>query len=161
MFGKAKSSGIDLDLGCLFELSDGHKGAVQALGNTFGDFNRAPYIHMAGDDRTGANSSGEFLYINGDHLKDLQRVCIYAFIYEGVANWGQADGVVTLTVPGHPPVEVRLDNHDNSKNMCAIAMIENEGGNLKITKLGEYFAGHVQLDERYQWGLRWKAGSKD
>jgi len=45
--------------------------------------------------------------------------------------------------------------------MCAIAMIENEGGNLKITKLGEYFAGHVQLDERYQWGLRWKAGSKD
>jgi tellurite resistance protein TerA len=44
---------------------------------------------MAGDDRTGANSSGEFLYINGDHLKDLDRVCIYAFIYEGVANWGK------------------------------------------------------------------------
>ncbi len=161
MFGKAKPSGVDLDLGCLFELSDGRIGAVQALGNTFGDFDRAPYIHMAGDDRTGASSSGEFLYINGDHLKDLHRVCIYAFIYEGVANWGQADGVVTLTVPGHPPVEVRLDNHNNSKNMCAIAMLENESGSLKITKLGEYFSGHVELDQRYGWGLRWKAGSKD
>ncbi len=161
VFGKTRTSGVDLDLGCLFELSDGLKGAVQALGNTFGDFNYPPYIHMTGDDRTGANASGEFLYINGDHLKDLQRICIYAFIYEGVANWGQADGIVTLTVPGHPPVEVRLDNHDNSKNMCAIAMIENEGGNLKITKLGEYFSGHRELDQRYGWGLRWKAGSKD
>lgn len=161
MFGKTKSSGIDLDLGCLFELSDGYKGVVQALGNAFGDFNQEPYIHMAGDDRTGANASGEFLYINGDHLKDLHRICIFAFIYEGVANWGQADAVVTLTVPGHPPVEVRLDNHDNTKNMCAIAMIENDGGRLKITKLGEYFSGHLELDHRYGWGLHWRKGSKD
>lgn len=161
MFGKTKSSGIDLDLGCLFEMADGNKGGVQALGNAFGDFNRPPYIHLAGDDRTGANVSGEFLYINGDHLKDLRRICIFAFIYEGVANWAQADGVVTLTVPGHPPVEVRLDNHDNTRNMCAIAMIENDGGDLKITKLGEYFASHVDLDRRYQWGLRYTKGSKD
>lgn len=160
IFGGGKSSGIDLDLGCLFEMTDGQKGAVQALGNSFGAFDSPPYIHMAGDDRTGANASGEFLYINGDHLKDIRRVCIYAFIYEGATNWAQAEGVVTLTVPGHPPIEVRLDNHDNSKNMCAIAMIENDGGSLKITKLGEYFSGHKFLDERYGWGLRWVAGSK-
>ena len=30
------SSGIDLDLGCLYELKDGKKGTVQALGNAFG-----------------------------------------------------------------------------------------------------------------------------
>lgn len=161
MFGKAKTSGIDLDLGCLYEMTDGTKWGVQALGNAFGDFNRPPYIHLAGDDRTGANASGEFLYINGDHLKDLRRICIFALIYEGVANWGQADGVVTITVPGHPPVEVRLDNHDNTRNMCAIAMIENDGGNLKITKLAEYFPGHLELDQRYQWGLNYKKGSKD
>ncbi len=29
-------NGIDLDLGCLYELKDGKKGAVQALGNSFG-----------------------------------------------------------------------------------------------------------------------------
>jgi tellurite resistance protein TerA len=83
-----KGGGDRPDLGCLFELSDGRKGAVQALGNTFGT-SIARHTSMAGDDRTGANSSGEFLYINGDHLKDLDRVCIYAFIYEGVANWGK------------------------------------------------------------------------
>ncbi|MDR1462206.1 MAG: TerD family protein, partial [Azoarcus sp.] len=153
LFGGAK--GIDLDLGCLFELSNGEKGAVQALGNTFGSYDRPPYIHMAGDDRTGASASGEFLYINGDHLKDIKRICIYAFIYEGAANWGQADGVVTVTVPGHPPVEVRLDNHDNSKNMCAVAMLENDRGELKLTKLAKYFASHPALDNDYNWGLRW------
>lgn len=161
LFGNRKGPGVDLDLGCLFELANGQKGAVQALGNAFGDFSRPPYIQMAGDDRTGAVASGEFLYINGDHLKDIHRVCIYAFIYEGVANWGQADAVVTLSVPGHPPIEVRLDNHDNRKNMCAIAMIENETGQLKITKLGEYFFGHPDLDRRYGWGMHWVEGSKD
>ena len=161
MFGGGKSSGIDLDLGCLFEMADGVKGAVQALGKSFGSYDRPPYIHMAGDDRTGANTSGEFLYINGDQLKELRRVCIFAFIYEGAANWGQADGVVTLTVQGHPPIEVRLDNHDNTKNMCAIAMLENDGGQLRVTKLGDYFPGHVELDKRYSWGMRWSQGSKD
>ena len=161
LFGGGGPKGIDLDLGCLFEMTDGTKSTVQALGETFGCYERAPFIHMAGDDRTGANESGEFLYINGDHLKDLKRICIYAFIYEGVANWGQADGVVTLTVPGHPPIEVRLDNHVDGKNMCAIAMLENDRGELRISKLGEYFGGHVELDKRYGWGLRWQRGTKD
>ena len=115
---------------------------------------------MAGDDRTGASTSGEFLYVNGDHLKDIRRICIYAFIYEGAANWSQADGVVTVSVPGHPPVEVRLDNHDNGKNMCAIAMLENDGGELKLTKLAQYFSSHPALDAHYNWVLRWVAGSK-
>ena len=38
------AKGIDLDLGCLFELQDGRKGVVQALGNAFGDLERPPYV---------------------------------------------------------------------------------------------------------------------
>ena len=159
--GAAASGGaIDLDLGCLFELSDGKRSVVQALGNTFGAYEQAPYIHMAGDDRSGQSANGEFLYINGDKLQHIKRICIYAFIYEGVANWAQADGVVTVSVPGHPPIEVRLDGHEERKNLCAIAMLENVDGQLRVTKLAEYFSGHVQLDEHYGWGLRWQAGSK-
>jgi tellurite resistance protein TerA len=51
--------------------------------------------------------------------------------------------------------------------MCAIAMIENTGGKLQITKLVEYFhhAGskstHQLINERFGFGLRFKAGSKD
>lgn len=160
LLGK-KGRGIDLDLGCLFEMSDGGKSIVQALGNSFGAYDRPPYIHLAGDDRTGSNADGEFIYINGDRLQQIRRICVYAFIYEGVANWAQADGYVTLTVPGHPPVEVRMDGHDNRRSVCAIAMLENSGGELKVTKLAEYFPTQKEMDERYRWGLRWEVGSKD
>ena len=60
------SSGIDLDLGCLYELKDGRKGVVQALGNAFGSLNQPPYISLDGDDRTGAVKTGENLRINGN-----------------------------------------------------------------------------------------------
>lgn len=157
----ANKKGIDLDLGCLYELMDGSKHVVQALGNSFGSYERPPYIHLAGDDRTGASASGEFLYVNGDHLKDIRRICVFAFIYEGVANWAQANGVVTVTVPGHPVIEVRLDGHQPNLTMCAIAMLENDGGALRVTKLAEYFAGHPDLDRRFNWGMQWTRGSKD
>ncbi|MEF8699813.1 MAG: TerD family protein [Candidatus Accumulibacter sp. UW26] len=160
LFGRRRTSGIDLDLGCLFEMANGTKGAVQALGNSFGAYDRPPFIHMTGDDRTGENAAGEFLYVNGDHLAELRRICIYAFIYEGAANWGQARGVVTVSVPGHQPVEVCLDGHDDRMNMGAIAMLENDRGELRVTKLAEYFAGHRELDQRYGWGLRYQAGAK-
>ena len=41
-----KRGAIDLDLGCLFEMQDGFKGAVQALGNRFGDLREEP-LHPA------------------------------------------------------------------------------------------------------------------
>ena len=50
--------GIDLDLGCLYELKNGRKGAVQALGNAFGSLKEPPYIALDGDDRTGAVTTG-------------------------------------------------------------------------------------------------------
>ena len=39
LFGMRRGNAIDLDLGCLWEFSDGSKGVVQALGNAF----QAPY----------------------------------------------------------------------------------------------------------------------
>ncbi|HAP79624.1 MAG TPA: tellurium resistance protein, partial [Ruminococcus sp.] len=37
---------IDLDLGCLYEMKDGRKGSIQALGNNFGSLERFPYIAL-------------------------------------------------------------------------------------------------------------------
>jgi tellurite resistance protein TerA len=93
------SNGVDLDLGCLYELRNGQKGCVQALGNAFGSYHSAPFIELDGDDRTGAVSGGENLRINGNKIADIKRVLVYSFIYEGVANWSEADGVVTLKYP--------------------------------------------------------------
>jgi tellurite resistance protein TerA len=155
------SKGVDLDLACLFELKDGKKGAIQALGDSFGDLNRFPYICLDGDDRTGSVTTGENLRINGKFISEIKRVVVFAFIYEGVTNWSEAEGVVTITQGGGPDIEVRLNEHDNRKGMCAIAMITSVNDQtFSIERLVEYFSGHQELDEAYKWGLRWVQGSK-
>ncbi|AIQ57547.1 TerD family protein [Paenibacillus borealis] len=155
------SKGVDLDLGCLFELKNGLKGTVQALGESFGSLNRPPYISLDGDDRTGSIATGENLRINGHYLSEISRIVIFAFIYEGITNWSQADALVTIRQQGGPEIEVRLDEHNNNKGMCAIAMIRNQNDEtFSVERLVEYFAGHEELDHRYNWNLRWEAGSK-
>lgn len=152
---------IDLDLGCLFELADGRKSVVQALGNVFGSFASAPYIALSGDDRTGDVSQGETLRINGAHWSEIQRIIIFANIYDGVPNWQQTDGVVTVTMPDQPPIEVRMTEGRNDRRLCGVVLIENDGGQLKATRIVEYFRDQQVLDERLNWGLRWTAGRKD
>lgn len=152
---------IDLDLGCLFELADGRKSVVQALGNVFGDFAEAPYIELSGDDRTGDLSQGETLRINGAHWGDIRRIAVFANIYDGVPNWQQTDGVVLVTMPDQPPIEVRMTDGRNDKRVCGVVLIENDGGRLKATRIVEYFGNQSSLDKRFGWGLRWVAGRKD
>ena len=159
-------TGIDLDLGCMYEMADGRPGLVQALGNAWGDFDRAPFIKLEGDDRTGQVTGGENLHINGDHFNDIKRGLIFAFIYRGAANWAATDGVVTINMPDQAPIEVRL-NQGGDQMMCAIAMIENRSGSLQVTKLEEYFSqqgkqsAHELMDKRFGFGLRWTTGRKD
>ncbi|KWX78158.1 tellurium resistance protein TerA [Paenibacillus riograndensis] len=155
------SKSIDLDLGCLFELKNGIKGSVQALGESFGSLNRPPYISLDGDDRTGSIATGENLRINGHYLSEISRIVIFAFIYEGITNWSEADAIVTIKQQGGPEIEVRLDEHNNNKGMCAIAMIRNQNDEtFSVERLVEYFGGHQELDQYYHWNLRWEAGSK-
>lgn len=151
----------DLDVGCLYELMNGEKSAVQALGNTFGNYTSPPYIALDADDRTGSSASGENLRINGQHWEQIRRVLIYAFIYEGAPNWAEAEARITLKMPGQPEIEVRLDSHRNDRPMCAIALLENQGGAVKITKLVDYHRGHLDMDQAHHWGLEWVRGSKD
>lgn len=158
-FKKAKA--IDLDLGCLYELEDGQKGCVQALGNAFGSLNRPPYIALDGDDRTGAAEGGENLRINGAEVSRIKRVLVYTFIYEGIANWQEADGVVTVKCPGSPDIVVRMDEYGSREPMCAIAMLENYmGQTFSVEKLVRFFSGHREMDQAYGWGLDWRPGRK-
>ena len=157
---RGKSGGIDLDVGCLYELENGKKGAVQALGNAFGDFRDEPFIQLMGDDRTGSVSDGEWLRINGKEWRKVRRVLVYAFIYEGAPNWQATDGVITLYIPGEAPIEVRLSEEGGTKGMCAIALLENIGGSVKVNRKVEFFKGHSDMDKAFGWGMRWAAGSK-
>lgn len=156
-----KSNNVDLDLGCLYEMKNGDKGCVQALGKSFGSLNQLPYVQLDADDRTGAVTGGENLRINGNKISEIKRILVYAFIYEGVANWSQADAVVTLNYPAGPSIEVKMDEHRNGKIMCAIAMIENVNNEtFKVERLVEYFSGHQDMDRAYGWGMRWSGARK-
>ena len=159
-FGKT-STGVDLDLACLYELKNGNKGVVQALGDSFGSLNREPYIMLDGDDRTGAVNTGENIRINGSKVADIKRILVFTFIYKGVSNWSEADGIVTLKQNGGPDIVVKLDEFDSKLPMCAIAMIENQGDEtFSIERIVRHFSGHKDLDAAYGWGMRWVAGSK-
>ncbi|MBQ3010256.1 MAG: TerD family protein [Oscillospiraceae bacterium] len=152
---------IDLDLGCLFELKNGQKGTVQALGNAFGSLDRAPYIALDGDDRTGAVATGENLRINGNMISQIKRVLVYTFIYEGVANWQQADATVTIKYPGAEDIIVKMDTFNSSLGMCGLVLFENVNDEtFSVEKIVQFYRGHRDLDAAFNWGLRWVAGSK-
>ena len=152
---------VDLDLGCLFELKDGRKGAVQALGNSFGSYDTAPYIVLDGDDRTGANANGENIFINGDKIKEIKRILVYTFIYEGAANWQQVDGKVRINISGQEEILINMDEYKNGYNMCALIMLENVNDTtFSVEKLVRYFQGHEKMDRAYNWGMKWVPGRK-
>lgn len=152
---------IDLDLACLFELKDGRKGVVQALGNTFGSLTSPPYVQLDQDDRSGQAVGGENLLISSQHQSEIARLVVFAFIYEGVANWSQADAVATIHQPGGEPITIALDEHRDGVVMCAIAHLDNGTGAMELSREVIYFAqGHRELDAHYGWGMNWTAGSK-
>ena len=159
IFGGSEGN-IDLDLGAYVRGKNGSKTIVQALGDTFGDLDGFPYARLMGDDRTGAVEEGEWIYINGDRLDELEEIVIYAFIYEGVPNWGETDGRVTIQIANQPEIETRLMGTDNSLPMCAIARILNKGGVLAVERLDRYFQGHRDMDRAFGWGFKWSPGRK-
>ncbi|MFG1929932.1 Tellurium resistance [Mycobacterium sp. NPDC048908] len=153
---------VDLDLGCLYELSTGEKGVIQALGNAFGSDIRSPYIALDGDDRTGAATGGENMRINLEVPERFRRILIFAMIYEGAPNWAAVDGVVTMYPTSGPQVEVRMDSPNNGARICAIAQVYYAEGALHVNREVQYINGSQStLDRAYDWGMRWTKGSKD
>jgi len=155
---------IDLDLGCLYEFTDGSKGVVQALGRAFSASPRGvadPVIRLDGDDRSGSNAEGENLFINLAHAQQIRRVLVFALIYEGAANWAAADGVVTLYPASGPQIEVRLDEARDGARICAIALLEQSGNDLSVRREVNYINGsQSKLDAAYGWGMNWAPGRK-
>ena len=152
---------IDLDLGCLFELKNGIKGSVQALGNNFGSLERMPYISLDGDDRSGSSANGENLRVNGKMISQIKRILVYTFIYEGAANWREANGVVTVKCPGSQEIIVRMDEYGSNLPMCAIALLENNNDEtFSVEKIVRFCQGHRFMDRDFGWGLNWVPGRK-
>ena len=148
----------DLDLGCLYVMKNGDMGAIQALGNRFGSERFAPYILLDKDDRSGGAVDGENLYILRPEL--IQQVLVFAFIYEGTSDFTSVNGRLNIKDAGGNEIAIRLNNPDARRTFCAIAMFENVGGRIEVSKEERYFNGHQDCDEHYGFGFQWKAGSK-
>jgi len=157
---KRRTAGIDLDLGCLWELRDGSRGVVQALGNTFGAIDDPPYVQLDKDDRSGTATDGENLFVSGRHSAEIKRLAVFAFIYEGVQQWSQADGVVTIHPPEGAPVTIPLDERGDGSPMCAVCVITGHSGGFTIERRVQYVSGHIELDNLFGWNLTWRAGRK-
>ncbi|MDQ0785544.1 TerD family protein [Streptomyces sp. B3I8] len=157
---------LDLDLCALFELADGRKGVVQALGNAFGALDRPPYIHLDGDDRTGAVETGENLTINLDHLRDFRRILVFVTIYEGARSFADLHATVTLRPQHGAPVDFSLDECTVPSTVCALALITNTGGDLVVQREARYLvpdrgvSPQRTLDRAYGWGMNWTPGRK-
>lgn len=87
------------------------------MGNAFGSLTNPPFISLGGDDRTGDSVGGENLRINGNMVSQIRRILVYTFVYEGVANWQQADAVVTIKYPGAEDIIVKMDTFNSSQKM--------------------------------------------
>lgn len=104
---------------------------------------------------------GENLRINGNQISNIRRVLVYTFIYEGVANWQQADATVTIKYPGAEDLIVKMDSYNSSDKMCALALLENvKDETFSVEKIVQFYEGHARMDKAFQWGLNWRPGRK-
>ncbi|MBP0458373.1 TerD family protein [Streptomyces montanisoli] len=151
---------VDLDLGCLYELTDGSKGVVQPLGSFFGDLNIAPYVKLSGDDRFGA-PSGETIFVNLDHRESIKRLLFFVYIYDQTPAFDRTHAKVTLYPSNGPRVEIELDERAPQARSCAVFALENVKGDLLVRREVRFVYGfQAELDRLYGWGLQWGRGYK-
>lgn len=166
------SDGIDLDLGCFYELRNGTKMVIDGIQFAHGQggdrsqltkqgrYTGQPWVWHSGDDRSGAGD-GENILLNPSGISDLKRITIYCFIYNGVANWSQTNAIASIKVPGNPDIIVEMGHQKSNKMMCALAEINFDGAEgITIKKLVSFHNGHAECDKTYSWGMQWTAGSK-
>ncbi|MDT0472362.1 TerD family protein [Streptomyces sp. DSM 41014] len=162
----ARHADLDLDLCALYELTDGRKGVVQALGNSFGALHRPPYIHLDGDDRTGAVESGENLTVNLDHTRDFRRILVFVTIYEGARSFADLHATVTLQPQFGAPIDFSLDECTVPSTVCALALLTNTGDDLMVQREARYLvpergvSPQRTIDHVYGWGMNWTPGRK-
>lgn len=158
---KMRKVGVDLDIGCLYELQDGTRGSIQAFGEKFGALEKPPFIELSGDERTGdSDGHDECLLIKGEQWPQIKRLLIYIYIYKGAPSWSIITPQVVVDIPGENDLYVTLKAHDDHLDLCAIAELENVRNGVKLTNRTEYFPGHQEMDRAFGFGLKWGDGKK-
>ncbi|MEF2919443.1 MAG: Tellurium resistance [Acutalibacteraceae bacterium] len=152
---------MDLDIGCMYQLKNGEKGSLQALGGRFGSFMNSPYIQIDGDDTTGDVATGENIRINGSFISEIEKVLVYAYIYEGAINWQQTNAYISIECPGIEDIFVEMDDYNTTYKLCGVLLLENiDNTNFIVKRIFKFYENHKALDKEYNWGIPWKDTQK-
>lgn len=165
LFKKARKEGVDLDLGCLYELQNGERGSLQAFGDLHGSYKKPPYICLSKDDRTGDDDDDddgedEIMMINGQKWPEIKRLLVYLYIYGGANDWAQIRPQIQIRVPNEKPMVVSLHTYKSEMSLCAVAGLENVRGGIRLTNYTEYYPGHAEMDRAFGFGIEWADGEK-
>ncbi|HCK33054.1 MAG TPA: Tellurium resistance protein TerA [Rhodospirillaceae bacterium] len=161
MMNKMQDIGVDLDLGCLYELHDGQRGALQPFGDLYGDYEKAPFIYHSGDERTGDTAGDdEHIRLNVSQWKRIKKVLIYCYIYKGPERWEEIMPEISLKMGNLEDIKLKLRSYRDDLPICALATLENKDGKVEITQHAEYFRGHPAMDRAFGFGIRWEEGEK-
>ncbi|MGV9415176.1 TerD family protein [Nocardia sp. NPDC003693] len=164
LFGRKRggNGGLDLDLCCFWELTDGTKGCISPL-DTMGNLHRAPFIELDQDDRSGASAGGENLSINLDHTARFRRILVFASLYEGAEDFRGVHATATLYPRDAPPIEMEVSGCVDDSREMVLAILENVNGELVVRREGVFvrppdghrFWGKLAVDQAYRWELKW------
>lgn len=103
--------------------------------------------------------------INGDQIPEFKRILVFAFIYEGVANWAEANGVITIKQPGGPETDkgvqvvkdlsVLIASMRSSTNLGIAQLLKNNPENrpIKVFHVGAINESHMPqgfFDDGYE-----------
>ncbi len=152
---------MDLDIGCMYQLRNGEKGSLQALGGRFGSYEGSPYIQIDGDDTTGEVETGENIRINGSYISEIEKVLVYAYIYKGAINWQQTNAYISIKCPGVEDIIVEMDDYNTTYKLCGLLMLENiDNTTFMAKRIFKFYENHQSLDKAHDWGIEWENGEK-
>jgi tellurite resistance protein TerA len=153
------SSHRDLDIGCLYILRNGDRGAVQAVGGLFGHPSLPPYIHVPRDNRDGVDGTGELLVIS--EPAQIAFAVVFASIYAGNADFRGSGAGLDVICPGSTYERVEIRSPDPGLRWCAIAVCGASEGRFLIRYQHRFFLSARHADDHYGIGLEWGIGLKD
>jgi uncharacterized protein involved in tellurium resistance len=146
------------DLGALYELADGTRGVVQALGDSYGRLDAPPHMELVRDRR-----KGEHLALDLVRAGAFRRVLLFASAY-GDQGLRGLDGSVTLHSEHGADIGIGLAPCREPATACALALITRDGPDLVVRREARYLPVRAglspqrTLDYAYGWGLSWAPG---
>lgn len=145
---------LDLTFGCLYELKDGRRGAVQPLDGK-GNFDGPPYVQLLEAEAGGAGGTRK-LRLNGEQWPQMKRLILYAYIADGAPSWASAVLGLEIAATNRPPLMLEMREGIDGCGLVALLKLENKDDDVVFTRIARFMISHQELDRDFGWGLSWK-----